>query len=142
METDTTTDATKSQASANEALLREIITAFGRADVEGILECFAEDCVYREMQRPDHRVEGREAFRASLREYFSNFDMSDSEITFVAVIANETHVCAEFETTARYVGPGSSPEGDIVTWTATLVDRVEGGKVKEEHVYVDARASS
>lgn len=135
------TDATTNPASANEALFREIIAAWGRADVDGILERFAEDCVYREMHHRDHRVEGRDAFRASLHEYFSSFDMSHSEITFLTVIANETHVCGEFETTARYVGPGSSPEGDIVTWTATLVDRVEGGKVKEEHVYVDARAS-
>lgn len=129
-------------ASANEALFRKIIAAFGRADIEGILDCFTEDCVYREMQRANHPVEGREAFRASLNEYFSIFDMTDSKITFVTVVANETHVFGEFETTARYIGPGSSPGGDIVTWTAALIDRLEGGKVKEEHVYVDSRASS
>jgi uncharacterized protein (TIGR02246 family) len=142
MEANTAGDATTNGASANEALFREIITAFGQADVEGIAERFTEDCIYREMHRPGHRVEGREAFRASLREYFSNFDMTDSQITFVAVIANDTHVCGEFEITARYVGPGSSAEGDTVTWSATILDSVEGGKVKEEHVYVDARASS
>jgi ketosteroid isomerase-like protein len=141
MQEDDATDGATDVRSANEALFREIVAAFGRADVEGILECFAEDCVYREMHRPDHRVEGLVAFRVSLLQYFSNFDMSNSEITIAAVIANETHVCGEFETTARYIGPGSSPEGDVVTWTATLIERVVDGKVKEEHVYVDARAS-
>lgn len=129
------------QAQANEALFRNIIAAFGRADIESILERFAEDCIYIEMNRTGHRVEGRAAFRASLTEYFRAFDMTDAKITFLALVANATHVCGEFETTARYVGPGASPEGDVMTWTATVLDRVEGELVKEEHVYVDARAA-
>lgn len=131
------TAASSGDAQANEALFSRQIAAWSRHDVDALLEYYNDDLVYVDVPFPDDAAHGLDAFRAALIGYYSQFDRSGFGAEVITIVANESHVVGELLCTARYIGAGAPEGGIVVSWFATLVERIVDGKISSERVYFD-----
>jgi Ketosteroid isomerase-related protein len=121
----------------NEALFRRVVAAWSCNEIDNLLGCYADDLVYTDMPLPDQPVSGKAAFRAHMEAYNGLFAGGQVEVDIVATVTSSTHVAGELFNRAKYIGPGAPAGGVPVSWYATLVVTIVGGKVVAEHAYYD-----
>lgn len=140
MTTGATTDGNETRS--NEQVMREVMAAFERQDVDGILRFYPDDddFFYIDMAQPDQVLRGRDGMRAWLAEFWSIVDMSGAEMNLLTVTSEGDRVAAEFELDVKYVGEGASPGGTPVVMPGCLVQRVVDGRIREERLYMDSQA--
>lgn len=124
-------------ASLNEALFRRLVSAWGRNDLDDLIDCFAADLIYVDMPYPDEPVRSKAAFREYLLRHNALFADGQVDVAILTLVATSTHVVGELLCQARYVGPGAPETGVPVKWHAMLVDTIVSGEVVTEHVYFD-----
>lgn len=140
-EAGTETEHLSDLALANEAVFRRMISAWSKNDIEALVACFDDNLVYCDMPFPETPVRGKANFREYLTGYNSAlFAGGLVDVDIVTLVASNTHVAGELLCRVQYVGPGA-PEGGVpVSWYATLVDTIVGGKIVSEHAFFDPTA--
>jgi ketosteroid isomerase-like protein len=127
-------------AESNERVMREVMAAFERADVDGILAYYPDDddFVYHDMTNPETPHRGREGMRGWLGEFFGMIDMSEAAMTVSNTVSEGDLIVGELELRATYVGDGAPEGGAPIVMHACVVQRIEAGRIREERLYIDS----
>ena len=100
------------------AFLTQVYETVRARDVEGVVQLFAEDCVFVDMTQPEP-AQGRSAFRAYMEETFAG--MPDFRPEQWSFIADGDHVAAELVLAGTHAGQlfGYEPTHKVVRWNAS-----------------------
>lgn len=125
-------------APSNEQVMRAVMAAFERQDVDCILSYYPDDddFTYIDMAEPDQVLRGRDGMRAWLAEFWSMVDMTGAEMRLLTITSEGDRVACEFELEATYVDGGTSPAGARVLMRGCLVQRIVDGRIREERLYM------
>lgn len=117
---------------ATESTFREIAAALARGDVDGIVDCFAEDATLKDFSDPTVVHSGHAEIREVVAGYVDAFD--DLSLEIVDLVASEDRLSAELLLRGTPKG-----ETDPIEMHYCLFDTFRGDKVLSEHLYVDSR---
>ena len=125
-------------------LLREQIDAQGAGDDNRLGATVTDDLIYNELGT-QRRVEGRQEFLNIWEEWRRVFP--DVKGTIQNIIVSGNQVSAETTWDGTFQGDLASPGGTIPAngnrmeqFPVAFVATVEGGKLKEEHLYFDLQS--
>ena len=125
-------------------LLREQIDAQGAGDNDRLVATVTDDIIYNEFAT-GRRVEGRQEFLNIWEEWRRVFP--DVKGTIQNIIVSGNQVSAETTWDGTFQGDLASPGGTIPAngnrmeqFPVAFVATVEGGKLKEEHLYFDLQS--
>lgn len=130
-------------ARSNEQVLRGVMAAFERQDVDGvdgILSYYPDDddFAYIDMTEPEEVLRGRDGMRAWLDEFWSVIDMTGAKMNVLTAMSEGDRVAGELELHATYVGDDAPPGGAPVVMRACVVQRIVDGVIREERLYIDS----
>jgi limonene-1,2-epoxide hydrolase len=112
-------------AAANDAMIREFLTAWERRDTEHIVDCFTDDGIYHSI--PLTPIAGR----AAIREFVSKFvDVPPGRLVVRNQIATDTIVMNE---RTDHITLNGRP----VTLPICGIFEIEGGRIKAWREYFD-----
>ncbi|MFL5455006.1 MAG: nuclear transport factor 2 family protein [Myxococcales bacterium] len=115
------------------AVLRKMLAAFNRDDVDAVIACFAEHCeIIEPFEMPDRPVPGFRGHRG-IREWMANLrGTATAEFELRAgTAAGDFWLC---ELASRALSPAS---GVRVEWTTFALVRIRDGKIEQVRVFLD-----
>jgi steroid delta-isomerase-like uncharacterized protein len=116
----------------------ENVAAVNAQDAERLRATYADDVA---AEAPDARLEGADAIVEYVMTWARAFPDMQQTVTNELVAGD--WVITEFQVTGTHTGTLASPDGDIpptnrtATGRGVQLQRVENGKIAEEHVYFD-----
>ena len=116
---------------ANKAVVRELLEAINRRDIEGAAAFLAADYVW---QGPgSQQAFGPEGWKELVATYLAAFP--DLQFTLDDICADADKVAARFTARGTFKGElaGVSPTGRTVSVPCIMISRIENGKIVEDH---------
>lgn len=116
----------------------EQLEAFDDQDVERLVSLWAEDGILIDMHAPDTEMRGKDAYREYLTQSFGH--LADISSTTISVAIDGNLIAAETEVRATFQAEPGAADGaktDVVLHYC-LVEVIEDGLVRSEHVYSDS----
>ena len=116
---------------ANKDLVRRLLAASDRGDLDAVMEFYADDYVEHSASGVRRGASGREDIRRVLAAMLRAFP--DTRHTIHDLVAEGDTVVARLSARATHTGPlfGHPPTGKVVTLSGITIYRVAGGRIAE-----------